>query len=316
MPPVSFRRLLLSLLLALGATAAHAQAARNPAAGTAVLPVVNNGQIEALLLLEPSPLPASPSDRIIRPAASRNLYFGNGLQLRAGLSIDANPGIGVLCDSASTVITTVGSLAGHCLLADLNATRPPLLPGRAAGALQLSRNGKSVSAALGADRSLVGGSLAMPGALSADQRLLDTLLGPGAAGIDARNASLVGQIDIGSQGWIRVGGTLARVRLIPTSQLPDGLPAEWNTSSFTVGAGTRRLGGEITGQVIEVPGQAQSFSTLGAGVTWRTPWRARVSVGAENLLTRGKNPFGLPDDRAAEEEEEGRVPYVRYQQDL
>jgi hypothetical protein len=304
------------LLTALVATASHAQSVRDPAAGTAVLPVVNNGQVEALLLLEPSPLPGQSADRIIRPAASSNLFFGNGLQLRAGLSIEANPGIGVLCDSASTVITTVGSLAGHCLLADLNATRPPLVPGKATGVLQLRRNDRTLSASIGANRSLIGGSLAFPGGLSADQRLLDTLLGPGAAGIDERNASLVGQIEIGSQGWIRVGGTLARVRLIPTSQLPEGLPAEWNTSSFTVGAGSRRIGGEITGQMIEVPGQTQRFSTVGAGVTWRTPWRARVSVGAENLLTRGKNPFGLPDDRSTDEDEEGRVPYVRYQQDL
>jgi hypothetical protein len=314
---VNFRPALAALLLALSATVANAQAVRDPAAGTAVLPVVNNnnGQVEALLLLEPTPMPGLPGDRIIRPAASRNLFFGNGLQLKAGLSIDANPGVGVLCDSASTVITTVGSLAGHCLLADLNATRSPVLPGKASGVLQLRRNDKSVSAGVGASRSVLGGSLALPGGLSADQRLLDTLLGPGAGGVDERNASLVGQIDVGSQGWIRVGGTLARVRLIPTSQLPEGLPAEWNTSRFTLGAGTRRLGGEITGQVIEVPGQLP-YSTLGAGVTWRTPWKARVSVGADNLLTRGRNPFGLPDGQAIDEDEEGRVPYVRYQQDL
>jgi hypothetical protein len=296
---------------------AHAQASREPGSGTAVLPVVNNdnGQVEALLLLEPSPMPVLPSQRIIRPAASRDLFFGNGLQLRAGLSLEANPGIGVLCDNANKVITTVGSLAGHCLLADLNATRAPLLPGKASAALQLRRADKSVTAGIGASTDVLGGLLGVPGELSADERLLDTLLGPGVAALDQRNASLVGQIGIGSQGWIRVGGTLARVRLIPTSQLPAGLPPEWSTSSFTVGAGTRRLGGEITGQRIEVPGQ-QSFSTLGAGVTWRTPWRAKLSVGADNLVTRGKNPLGLPDNEPAEQEDEGRVPYVRYQQDL
>jgi hypothetical protein len=312
---VSFRPFL-GLVLALCATVAHAQVAREPAAGTTVLPVVNNGQVEALLLLEPSSFPALPSQRVIAPASSRNLLFGNGLQLRAGLSYDANPGIGVFCDSASKVITTVGSLAGHCLLADLNANRSSLVTGKAAGVLQLRRADKSLSAVVGANRQILGGALGMPGELSADQRLLDTLLGPGAGVVDQRNASLVGQIGIGSQGWIRVGGTLARARLIPASQLPDGLPEEWNTSSFTLGAGTRRLGGEITGQMIEVPGQTQRFSTLGAGVTWRTPWRARLSVGADNLVTRGKNPFGLPDDRTAEEDDEGRVPYVRYQQDL
>jgi hypothetical protein len=306
----------LGILLALGASMAHAQAAGEPGSGTAVLPVVNNsnGQVEALLLLEPSPLPNSQAQRIIQPAASRNLLFGNGLQLRAGLSLEANPGIGVLCDTAK-VIATVGSLAGHCLLADLNGARPALLPGRATGVLQLRRADKSLSASVGTSQNLLG-SLGIPGELGADQRLLDSLLGPGAAGIDQRNASLVGQIGLGSQGWISVGGTLARVRLIPASQLPDGLPAEWNTSSFTVGAGKGRLGGEITGQMIEVPGQTNRYSTLGAGVTWRTPWRAKLSVGAQNLITRGKNPFGLPDDQAVEEDEEGRVPYVRYQQDL
>ncbi len=311
---VKLRLLLAPLLaLALSATAVHAQV-RTDRTGTAVLPVMNNGQLEALLLLEPSPMPQLPSQRVIRPAQAGGLVFGNGLQLRAGLSLEANPGIGVLCDTGK-VITTVGSLSGHCLLADLNGTHPPLLPGRASGVLQLRRADKSLSASVGTSQTLLG-NLGIPGDLDADQRLLDSLLGPGAAALDQRNASLVGQIGLGSQGWIRVGGTLARVRLIPTSQLPDGLPAEWNTSSFTVGAGKGRLGGEITGQMIEVPGQTNRYSTLGAGVTWRTPWRAKLSVGARNLITRGKNPFGLPDDQAVEEDEEGRVPYVRYQQDL
>ena len=39
-------------------------------------------------------------------------------------------------------------------------------------------------------------------------------------------------------------------------------------------------------------------------------------VGADNIVTRGKNPFGLPDARSVDSEDEGRVPYVRYQQDL
>jgi hypothetical protein len=43
--------------------------------------------------------------------------------------------------------------------------------------------------------------------------------------------------------------------------------------------------------------------------------RARISVGADNLVTRGKNPFGMPEAAPADTDE-GRVPYVRYQQDL
>jgi len=307
---VRFRRLL-SIVLALAATGAHAQA---PRAGTTVLPVVDNGQVEALLLLEPTSMPGLPSDRVIAPAAGRNLYFGNGVQLRAGLSYSANPGVGIFCDSTAKGFTTVGSLAGHCLLADLNGNAP-LATGKTTGVLQLRRNDKSVSAGFGAGRQLLNGAFAVPGQLDADQRLLDTLLGLGTASVEQRDASLVGQLGVGSQGWIRVGGTLARARLIPASQLPAGLPEEWNTSSFTVGAGTRRVGGEIIGQVIEVPGQADRFSTVGAGVTFLTPWRAKFSIGAENLITRGKNPF-RSDDQPADKDEEGRVPYVRYQQDL
>jgi hypothetical protein len=309
-------RLILSLLLALCATVAHAQSGRDPR-GTTVLPVyVNDGQLEGLLLLEPSPLPNLPSQRVIRPAQPRNILSFNGLQLRAGLSLDGKSGYGLLCDNAGTVMTSVGSLAGHCLLADLNGTRAPVIPGRASGLLQLRRNDKSVTASVGTNRTLLGVTPILPGSFAPDQRLLDSVLAPASAGIDEQNAGLVGQVNVGTQGWITIGGTLARARLIPASQLPNGIPTEWNTSSLSVGAGTRRIGGEITGQVIEVPGQPQRFSTLGAGVTWRTPWKAKVSVGAENLLTRGKNPFLMPDTRSDAEDDEGRVPFVRYQQDL
>jgi hypothetical protein len=36
-----------------------------------------------------------------------------------------------------------------------------------------------------------------------------------------------------------------------------------------------------------------------------------LTVGAENVVTRGKNPFS-PSDSS----DEGTVPYVRYEQDL
>ena len=49
----------------------------------------------------------------------------------------------------------------------------------------------------------------------------------------------------------------------------------------------------------------------GLGLTWRTPWSGQLSVGADNVVTRGKNPFS-----ATNPNDEGTVPYVRYQQDL
>jgi hypothetical protein len=307
-------RLTLCLLLASLATAAFGQAnAPVPPATTAnttVLPLWNNanGKIDGLVLIEPSVLPALPSERIIGPAAK-----SRGLQLRAGLSMEANPGMGVLCANDS-VITSVGSMAGHCMLVNLsdqagahNAIK---------GLVQMGKGRTTVSGSLGMGRDTLSGNSPLIGSVSADRRLLDSLLGPDSATLDSRNASLIGQVNLGTQSWVSIGGTLARVRLIPTNQLHGGLPPEWGAGSLSLAGGRGSIGAEITGQMIEVPGQTSRFSTLGAGVTWRTPWKARLSVGADNIVTRGKNPFGLPDERNANSEDEGRVPYVRYQQDL
>jgi hypothetical protein len=309
---VKFRLTLCLLLASLATSAAFGQSIAprplDPNANTTVLPLWNgqSGQVDGLLLIEPSVLPQLPSQRVIRPAAN------TGLKLRAGLSLEANPGMGVLCNGSA--ITTVGSLAGHCMLVNLSS--PP--PARSAinGVAQVQHGRATVTGSLGLGRDTLGPSSPLPfGTSSADKRLLDSLLGPNTATLDSRNASLIGQVNLGTQSWVSIGGTLARVRLIPTEQLRGGLPPEWGAGSLSLSGGHGNFGGEITGEMIEVPGQS-GFSTLGAGVTWRTPWRARLSVGADNLLTRGKNPFGLQGSTSTEKEDEGRVPYVRYQQDL
>jgi hypothetical protein len=281
-------------------------------ANTTVLPVWNlqNSQVDALLLIEPSVLPQLPSQRIIGPAAN-----SRGLQLRAGLSLEANPGMGVLCNSGS-VISSVGSLAGHCMLVNIGAQQNAGARNAINGLVQVQRSRTSVTAGLGIGRDTLSGASPLIGNTSADRRLLDSLLGSDTATLDTRNASLIGQVNLGTQSWVSIGGTLARVRLIPTDQLHGGLPPEWGAGSLSLAGGHGNFGGEITGQMIEVPGQPSRYATLGAGVTWRTPWKARLSVGADNLVTRGKNPFGLPDSRNTDSEDEGRVPYVRYQQDL
>jgi len=159
------------LALALTAMLAHAQQAaplHGVSGNTTVLPVLNNenGQVEALLLIEPSTLPQLPSQRIISPASTAftpNLNFGSGLKLRAGLSMGANPGIGVLCDRSRGVLKTVGSLAGHCLLADFNQPSP-LITQRPAvnGLLQLQRGNMSLTGSLGLRRDVLDDPIGFP----------------------------------------------------------------------------------------------------------------------------------------------------------
>ena len=64
--------------------------------------------------------------------------------------------------------------------------------------------------------------------------------------------------------------------------------------------------------MIDVPGQSNQWRGIGLGLTWRTPWSGQLTVGADNVVTRGKNPFAAP----AGADEQGTTPYVRYEQDL
>lgn len=63
-------------------------------------------------------------------------------------------------------------------------------------------------------------------------------------------------------------------------------------------------------------GTGSSFNGVDIGLSWRAPWRAEFSLGAENVLSSGRpnllpNPPRNPIDNSAE-----RTPYVRYKQDL
>ena len=82
------------------------------------------------------------------------------------------------------------------------------------------------------------------------------------------------------------------------------------------GGGTWRHGGSRAaglgwraGAQVEADGRG----SLGLGLSWRTPWSGQLTVGADNLVTRGKNPFA---PAASQGDDEGAVPYVRYEQDL
>jgi hypothetical protein len=61
-----------------------------------------------------------------------------------------------------------------------------------------------------------------------------------------------------------------------------------------------------------------SVTTFDVYFTWRAPWNASLSVGASNLLNSGVDDSGKAENTITDPFEAvyGRIPYVRYQQDL
>ncbi len=320
-------RPIVATLLSIAALSAMAQAPAPlvlPAdqSNTTALPIIRNNQVEGFLLIESGAgTPARSSlDRILGRSASPgvgagiNIPLDNGRRIGTSLTLESNPTVGLLCEGNS-VSRSFGSLAQHCLVANLapNPTLPLAYsrPGVRAEA-RLEGDRSALTASLGLNRFNVETPLALPGTLPGTGAS-DVLLSLNGAEFEQENIGLVGELKVGESGWVSIGGTLARARIVPASQLPGGVRPEWNTGTLSLGGGVGNFGGEVIGRVIEVPGSSNTFSNVGLGVTWRAPWRARLSVGAENLATRGKNPFSAAEK---DDDESSRVPYIRYEQDL
>lgn len=64
--------------------------------------------------------------------------------------------------------------------------------------------------------------------------------------------------------------------------------------------------------------ELDSSTTFDVHFTWRAPWNANLSVGTSNLLNSGVEENGKTDSGLNDPFEAvyGRIPYVRYQQDL
>jgi len=97
-------------------------------------------------------------------------------------------------------------------------------------------------------------------------------------------------------------------RTLPENVFP--VPSDdWRGKALNVGGSYGLFSGNIFGHV---SGQSVRWEGVGLGLTWRTPWSSRLTVGADNIITRGRNPFS-PANSAGDE---GAIPYVRYEQDL
>jgi len=131
-------------------------------------------------------------------------------------------------------------------------------------------------------------------------------------GIDVNDLTVYAHKAIGTSTYLSIAGTVTRATLVPYAAVaPSDLGRAWSSKSLAVGGSYGAFSANIIGQVVDSPGQPR-WENLGLGVTWRTPWSGQLTVGADNIVTSGRNPFSP----RGETRDEGTVPYVRYEQNF
>ena len=116
-------------------------------------------------------------------------------------------------------------------------------------------------------------------------------------------------------GTFGLGIELSQTPLSPALPIPLGTKNQLNEGSLNFNWIAGSFGTELSTRVMEVAG-GSVWGGLDLGLSWRTPWRGKLSFGAKNLVVSGKPPTYLDPDRAADIVDQDRVPYVRYEQDL
>lgn len=259
-----------------------------------VIPVWNlhSGQIEALLVLEGDPQYGR--------AWVRAPQQGGAAIAMPGQGVNFNGGMAIFCSGQAGGFNQL-SVLGDCQFGK-PSTRYPAInsPGLATKAM-LKR--KPESAELG-----------LSGTAQGQRRMLPTEFdAPQSAVVKSQNLSTAQA----TEGWVSINGTLTKGRLIPASQFPRGVPTEWDQKAFEMPKRERSLSGEVVGNVVQIPGQDSNLKSVGAGLSWKTPWKSKVSVGAESLLSQGRSSMDLSNQSPiVDQRVDGVQPYVRVEIDL
>lgn len=328
-PSRSWARLLAAAVACVLAGAAWAQTPA-PLAGardaeTRVLPVWSHssGRFEALLLLDPvdASLSGSALDRVLR---ARTPTFGLGAQatLESGRRVQGSlqletDGLALLCDDRNGLSRALVSLGEHCLLAKLGSDDPIATRGAEGARLGFDLQGRDVDLSFGLSwLSLQAQPQVWAGAstlarLGGEPNPLD-LISAWARRFDSQQLRVDGLFPLGPEARLLFGGDLGRSRL----QTLSGQEVEWDSAALSLGLGYGRFSGQLTGRLVELPHGASPWRSLDIGLSWRTPWRGELSLGARNVLGRPDTSRWPLADLPAIEDPSERVPYVRYQQDL
>jgi hypothetical protein len=142
---------------------------------------------------------------------------------------------------------------------------------------------------------------------------LPSVFAPLAATSEMRDLTVSGLWRLAPWGGITWSAGVSESVLAGTS------PLALDQAALQVGLTRGAFSGGITGRVVR-PGagfdpNASYWTGLDIGISWRTPWRAEISVGAQNLIGRSSSALPSPEVPAIDEAT-ARTPYVRYTQDL
>lgn len=320
----------LACALGVGMNAATAQD-KAPAlpmaeADSHLLPVWNarSGRLEAVLLLDrkqeqPGTLDWLLADKARTTGIGLQSSLSSGSRVGGALTLDSNSSsLALLCNQGIHMAISLGQ-GQHCLLAQVAAPGDPLL----------TRSGSPIAANLGAGWQSASGLFDLNFGLSWLSAPLADLATASAIGHSAldwarpwsnrhgefqiRNLNLGGSLHLPGQRWLSLDAALSTQDMVTLS----GGPRHWDSAAVTLGVGMRGLSGRLTGRLLELP-EGGNWSGLDLGFSWRTPWQGELSFGADNLLdTKSPDTTRWPlQELPPLESQSGRVPYVRYKQDL
>ena len=260
-----------------------------------VIPVwnVHSGQIEALLVIENN---AETKGRAwVRASKNSNIIWPNQI----ANSANQESGMALFCAGQANSFNQLSGLE-NCQMGNKSNQYPAINSPSLETKAMLQRKAQNT------DLSILSG-------LSKKERQLlatefDTPNVVPRNGLNLTNAT---------EGWVSIDGNLSRAKLIPASQFPKGVPTEWDNSTFDIPQRQKSISGEVVGNVIKIPGQDSNIQSIGAGLSWKTPWNGKVSLGAESLLSQGRATNSTSNQAPINNNQiDGVQPYVRVEIDL
>ncbi len=263
-----------------------------------VIPVWNlhSGQIEALLVLENNPETQSRS--WVRPSKGSSIIWPN----QKANTVNLDSGMALFCMGQSNSFNQISGLE-NCQMGKKSNQYPAI-------------NSPSLETKALLQRKVISSESSILSNLTQKDRLL--LATEFDTPVPTANKSLnLSSTKNATEGWVSINGNITRAKLIPASQFPNGVPTEWDKKTFDIPERQKSISGEVLGNVIQIPGQDSNIQSVGANLTWKTPWKGKVSVGAESMLSQGRATNSTSSQAPIIDQRiDGVVPYVRVEIDL